>query len=246
MEAIMSFPAPRSIKQLRSFLGFVNFDRFCANFSELTIPLLRLLKTGSTWKWGNKEEAFAAMKKAFIKVTMLWHPRVGERYYIQTYASNYGLGGCLYQINPESGDKDVIAYTSRTLSPAETRYSVTEKELLAVVHSVSQWRVFVLGQPLTIVTDHKALAFFKSCRLLNGRLLRWMLYLQEYSFDIEYCKCSENLVVDAMSRAPQDMKVCISESTEVRILKIDRFVKKGSQTLKISRKIRWRTVTALQ
>lgn len=112
------------------------------------------------------------------------------------------MGGCLFQIDDETGGRNVIAYTSRTLRPAELRYNTTEEELLSVINSLRQWRVFILGRQLTIINDHKALSFIQSCRLLNGRLARWAMFLQDYDFEWQHCKGSENVVADALSRFP--------------------------------------------
>lgn len=71
---------------------------------------------------------------------------MGKRFYIQSDSSGYGLGACLFQINEISHDKEVIAFTSRTLKGAEIGYKITEKEALAVVHALKQWCTIVLGQ----------------------------------------------------------------------------------------------------
>lgn len=140
IRAIKELPAPTNITRLRSFLGLVNYDhRFCRNFSALTVPLLRLLKKGQCWKWGQIEiEAFEGIKSAFLAVTMLKHPNVAYPFYIQTDASSFGLGAILYQTD-DSGNRNVIAYASRTLKPNELPYTVTEKELLAIVYALRQW-----------------------------------------------------------------------------------------------------------
>uniref|UniRef100_V5GHR5 RNA-directed DNA polymerase n=1 Tax=Anoplophora glabripennis TaxID=217634 RepID=V5GHR5_ANOGL len=202
--AIMEFRAPRNIKELRSFLGLVNYDRrFCKGCSELVKPLLHVLKKKSKWNWGVREsDNFNKIKKAFLRVTMQAHPDPERRFYVRTDSSSFGLGACLYQLNKESGDPQVIAYYSRTLKGPELNYTVTELEALAIVASLKHWRIFVLGRDLTVVTDHKALSFLRTCKLLNSRLSRWVLYLQEYSFNIEYCRGSENVVADTLSRFP--------------------------------------------
>lgn len=204
IKSIQDFPTPVNIKQLRSFLGLINFDRrFLRDFSNLTIPLLKLLKKGQAWQWGEKEDdVFGRIKEAFLQVTILKHPNPHLPYYVQADASYYGVGAVLFQLNENDGSRGVIAYVSRTLQSSELRYTVTEKELLAVVHALRQWRVFILGRPLIILIDHKSLSFLQSCRLLNTRLTRWILYLQEYDFEIRYCRGSENVVADALSRAP--------------------------------------------
>lgn len=108
----------------------------------------------------------------------------------------------MYQINDVTGDREVIAYYSRTLKGAELNYTVTEKEALAIVTALTLWRVFILGRKLTVLTDHKALSFLQTYKLLSSRLSRWVLLIQEYSAHIHYCKGSDNVVADALSRYP--------------------------------------------
>ena len=90
----------------------------------------------------------------------------------------------------------------RQLKGAELTYFTTEKELLAIVHSLSKFRSYILDAKLTIITDNKALVFLLKCKLLGARLTRWILAIQEYQFDIEYCKAKDNLVADVLSRNP--------------------------------------------
>lgn len=95
----------------------------------------------------------------------------------------------------------VIAYTSRTLHGSEIRYTVTEKEMLAVIHALKQWRSIVLGYSVVIVTDHKAITFLLNSPLRNARLSRWVLFLQEFDLEVVYCAGKENVVADTLSRA---------------------------------------------
>lgn len=225
VEAILNFPVPKNIKGLRSFLGFVNYDRrFCKDFAQLTIPLLPLLRKGVLWKWGPEEnEALKQIKNAFLNTVLLKHPKLGERFFIETDASNLAIGGLLYQ-RSTAGDKNVISFNSKILKGHQLKYTVTEKEAYAILNALQEWRVFVLGQPLTVVTDHKSLAFLNSCRLLNCRLTRWILYFQEFEFDVKYCKGKENVLADTLSRYPArnaQMNVETPESPTFEIATID-------------------------
>ena len=83
-------------------------------------------------------------------------------------------------------------------------YFTTEKELLAIVQCLKKFRIYILGQPLTIITDNKALTFIKKCHLNNTRITRWILAIQEYNFEILHCKGKENIVADILSRYPED------------------------------------------
>ena len=139
-------------------------------------------------------EQFQRVKDLFIDIVILKFPMQGRRFYLQCDASNYAYGGQLYQIDQE-GEIAVIAYTSRTFKNAERNYFTTEKELLAIVQCLKKFRIRILGQPLTIITDNKALTFIQKCHLNNTRITRWILAIQEYNFKILHCKGKENLVL---------------------------------------------------
>lgn len=204
IKAINKFPVPRGLRELRGFLGLVNYEqRFCRNYADLTIPLLKLLKKGVKWVWASEQdEAFAKIKKSYLEVTFLSHPNLGETFYVQCDSSDFGLGGCLYQINSKTNEKLVVAYTSRTLKTSELNYTVSEKETLAIVHCFRQWRTLILGRALVVVTDHKSLTFLLSCNLRSSRLMRWVIFLQEFDFEIVHCRGTDNVVADVLSRQP--------------------------------------------
>nr|CAH7759635.1 unnamed protein product [Callosobruchus chinensis] len=122
--AILNFPTPRNVRELRAFLGFVNYkSRFVDNYSELTVPLLYLLRKNQRWAWGEHEErAFTNVKEAYTNVSIVSHPDFTKDFYIQCDASNYAVGGCLFQESSSSG-RNVLAYTSCTLKGAQLRGS---------------------------------------------------------------------------------------------------------------------------
>jgi transposase InsO family protein len=205
VSAIVNFPRPKNPKQLKGFLGLTNFyNRFTKKYAETVQPLLQLLKKGNTFKWNEQlEQQFINVKELFLETVILHHPDPKKQYFLQTDASNYALGGQLYQLD-HNGDIAVIAYTSRTFKGAELNYNTTEKELLSIVHCLKKFRIYVLGQKLTIVTDNKALTFIKKCHLNNSRITRWILGIQEYNFNIIHCSGKENIVADLLSRCPED------------------------------------------
>ena len=145
------------------------------------------------------------VKNLFVDTVILRFPRPNQRYYNQCDASNFVYGGQLYQLD-EEGKIGVIAFTSKTFKGAERNYYTTEKELLSIVRCLEKFRMYILGQPLTIITDNKALTFMHKCHLNNSRITRWILAVQEYKFDIIHCKGKDNVVADILSRYPLDPK----------------------------------------
>ena len=124
--AIMEFPRPKNPKQLKGFLGLTNFyNKFTSKYAEKTQPLLQLLKKGSKFKWTTELEInFNEVKKLFIDTVMLKHPDPDKRFYLQTDASKYAIGGQLYQMD-DDGKIGVIAFTSRVFRGAELNYFIT-------------------------------------------------------------------------------------------------------------------------
>lgn len=199
--AITDFPAPKNRKQLKSFLGCINYyNKFLDQFSQTVQPLLRLTSKKVPFKWTDKEEQiFKEIKQLFLNANVLKHPDPNKTYYLQTDASDIAIGGHLYQYD-EQGKKAAIIFISRALKPAERHYTTTEKELISVVHCLQKVRYIILGSKLVIQTDNQAITFLKTCKLINARLTRWILALQDFNFTIEHCRGIDNPVADALSR----------------------------------------------
>lgn len=121
-----------------------------------------------------------------------------------TDASDFGCGACLSFVD-EAGQERVVAYASKTLSPAERNYSTVEKEALACVWATEKWRHYLWGRRFLLRTDHQALCTIlgpKGSNRVGRRIARWEARLMEYSFDVEYISSSANSVADGLSRLP--------------------------------------------
>ena len=160
LEAIKNFQTPRNIKQLRGFLGLVNFySKFTMRHASETYPLLQLLRKSVKWTWSSEmEEAFQRTKEVFCEHVVLKHPRQDHPYYLSTDASDYALGAVIAQKDDE-GTLEPLAFASRALHGAELSYFTTEKELLGIVWSLQKFRSYLLGSKIFVLTDHKALTF---------------------------------------------------------------------------------------
>lgn len=156
--AVHDFPPPRNKKVLQSFVDFRCFYRKFADHHASTIsPLISLLKNGSSWRFGDTElNQFNAVKAAFTE-RFLSYPNCNKGFYIQTDASKIGLDVELFQMELEN--RHTIFFASRTLNSAEQNYSITELKLLSIVFACDKIRVFLLGHPVNVITDHQALVF---------------------------------------------------------------------------------------
>ena len=202
IDIIKNYKRPENVKQLQSFLGFVNFyTKFTRNYAQETIPLLSLLKKGIKYEWtAEHQQAFENIKKLFQSNIVLKFADPHKPYILSTDASNYALGAALSQENDE-GDEEIISFISRTLKGPELNYFTTEKEMLAIVWALKKFDTYLRGaKSIKVRTDHEALTFLKSCRFANARLRRWNLAMQDYNLQLAFVPGAKNVVADVLSR----------------------------------------------
>ena len=204
LEAINKAMPPKNKTQVRSFLGMCNvYRRFVAGYTKIAHPLNQKVRKDQpeTWETLSPEEieAFNQLKKSLVTAPILALPREGYPYTLDTDASEYQLGCCLLQAQPD-GALHPIGYWSRSLTPAEKNYSSTEKECLALVWAVQYLRPYLEGQRFTIRTDHDALKWLMNLRDPRGRLARWSLRLQEYDYEVIYKPGRSHALADGPSR----------------------------------------------
>ncbi|KAL5596424.1 uncharacterized protein BROUX77_007108 [Berkeleyomyces rouxiae] len=206
--AIREWVPPTNVKGVRSFIGFANFYRqFIDSFSEVAAPLVSLTKKGVPWKWGQAEErAFETLKNLFITAPVLAMWDEDRTTVVECDCSGWALGGTLSQVD-DDGKLRPVAFFSKKLSPAEVNYEIHDKELLAVVKCLEEWRgeLKSLGAPFKILSDHKNLQYFMTTRKLSERQVRWSQMLSEFDFKLEFRSGSKSGKPDALSRRQQDV-----------------------------------------
>lgn len=204
LESLKLFPRPINIKTLRGFLGICNYHRRCCpKYSKTLQPLYQLLKKGVKWKWDDiQEKAINMAKESIINSSQLYHPDLGKEFHMETDASDVAIAGRLYQV--VENEQLTIAYYSRKLTNAETNYYTCEKELLAIIACLLKWKTIVMVARIIIWSDHKSLSFLLNCQLLNPRLTRWYLKIQNFNFGIKHIEGRNNIVADALSRLPYE------------------------------------------
>lgn len=211
VQAISDFPIPRTLKELRSFLGLSGYyRRFIPNYAKLAKPLSSLLRgedgrisrTLSSKKSVslNREaiEAFKKLKSSLVSPDVILHyPDFKKEFHLTTDASNFAVGAVLSQENRP------ISFLSRTLSKAEENYATNEKEMLAIIWALKKLKIYLYGKAkVKIFTDHQPLTHSLSSWNGNARIKRWKAYLEEYDYEIFYKPGRENTVADALSRGP--------------------------------------------
>jgi hypothetical protein len=205
VDAVQKWPQPRNAGELRSFLGLAGYyRRFVAGFSRLAAPLHDLTHTadGQTYSWQPKHQAaFDALKRALREAPVLALPDPDRQYVVNTDASDFATGAVLQQ--DFGRGLQPIAFLSHKMSDAETRYPTHDKEMLAIVNMLGEWRTYLQGrQPFTIrvLTDHNSLQYFMTQQSLSARQSRWLDKLADFDFKIEYIRGPTNVVADALSR----------------------------------------------
>ncbi len=203
IKAVQNYPRPQSADKVRSFLRLCGYYRsFVKGFSTIASPLTKLLRKEQPFHWdAAKERSFQELKGAFTNAPVLAFPDYSSPFVLYTDASTTGLGAVLMQPD-DRGKNRAIAYASRTLNPAETNFSVTHVEGLAVVWALKHYRDIILGYNITAFTDHAAITelFRGKGKNLIGRLARWYLTVQELNPTFKYLPGRANLVAEALSR----------------------------------------------
>ena len=208
VQAIHDAPAPSNVGQLKSYLGLLNYYcKFLPNLSCTLAPLYRLLQNQVKWHWGKEEqEAFKKSKDALKSDCVLVHFDPEKDIILACDASPYGIGAVLSH-KLENGKEKPIAFASRTLAPAEKKYSQLEKEGLAVIFGVKRFHQYLLGRHFTIISDHKPLKrlFSESHTtpsLASARIQRWSLTLGAYDYSIQFKPGKDHNNADMLSRLP--------------------------------------------
>ena len=205
VEAVVSFPVPKTKKEVRTFLGLSGYYRkFIPGYAGVAIPLTDLTRKSAPTcvRWTSEcEVAFNQLKSLLCSEPVLRSPDFRKEFVLQTDASERGVGAVLAQVD-DLGEEHPIAYYSRKLLPREENYSTVEKECLAIKLGVDAFRVYLLGRPFCIETDHRCLEWLDRMKGDNARLTRWSLALQPYQFTVRYRAGVSNGNADALSRAP--------------------------------------------
>ena len=215
IEAVHSWPKPKSVKEVRSFLGLCSYYRkFVQGFADKAKPLHELTQKDKSFIWSEDcQRSFESLKTALTSSSILAYPDADGDFILDTDASGVGIGAVLSQIQ-------VIAYYSRTLSQPERQYCVTRRELLALVAAVKQFHIYLYGRKVTVRTDHGALRWLLTFKNPEGQMARWLGVLGEYDLDIQHRPGKAHGNADALSRRPcGDCKHCLRheqrEQTEI-------------------------------
>jgi hypothetical protein len=162
--------------EVQQFLGFSNYCRqFIPKYSEKAEPLTRLTKKDEPFLWGAEQQlAFEMIVTAFTTVQALRHFDYGSELIVLTGESDFVSAGVLSQ-RDDNGVLHPVAYYSKKHSLVECNYDIYDKELMAIIKALEEWRPECEGTayPLQLITDHKNLEYFMTQKLLNQRQAHW-------------------------------------------------------------------------
>jgi hypothetical protein len=212
--AIQKWEAPKTVTQLRGFLGLTNYySGYVKGYAGLAAPLMDLLKVNKAdgkkgsqkpLKWGAVEqEAFESLKKALAAGLELFQINVDKPFVMRTDASDWAIGAVLEQ--DVEGRLVPVAFYSRKLGGSQLNWTPREKECYAIVACLRKWAGWIGFQPVVIMTDHRSLEEWTTENIdtpsgPRGRKARWHETLSQFNLEVKYVPGKENVIADAMSR----------------------------------------------
>ncbi len=205
--AVKEYPVPKTLKDLRAFLGLSGYYRkFIKSYAAISAPLYALTKKGAAYIWSSEcDIAFNKLKSALTSPPVLAYPDFSKPFRVYTDASSFAVGGVLAQ--EVNGVERVNCYVGRSLNSAERNYGITEKECLALVYSVRKLDCYLRYSSFTAIVDHSALKWLFSLKEPTGKFARWIALLQAYDFVIEYRPGQVHQNADGVSRREYDTGV---------------------------------------
>jgi len=209
--AIQNWPTPASVKDLRSFLGLSSYYRkFVCHYGIISKPLTNLLRKGTLFVWTYAtEQSFQALKNALITAPVLALPDFSLPFAVETDASAFGIGAVLSQ------QGHPLAYVSKELGPRTQGLSTYEKEYMAILLALEQWRSYLQHSEFTIYTDQKSLVELNTQHLHTAWQQKVFTKLLGFQYKIVYRKGVENSAADALSRHPAPQAQILALSVAV-------------------------------
>ena len=208
IDGITKASTPKSVTELKAFIGLMNYyAKFIQNLVTVISPLYQLLTVSVPWSWtAERDAAFKKAKSLLTSDCVLVHYNPEKDLVILCNASSYGLVAVLSHKFPDESERP-IAFTSRTLSAAERKYSQIEKETLACVYGIKKFHSYLYGRRFCLVTDHKPLLsllheYHAIPTTTSNRIRRWALTLSMYDYTLMFKSSRSHANADALSRLP--------------------------------------------
>ena len=201
---VSQFPVPKTRKQLQRFLGVVNFNlKFIEDYATVAKPLRELTSSRVKWHWTEEhQQAFEKVKKCLKNAPSLHLADFNEPFHIETDASNTAVGGVLFQMDEKKG-RLTLAYFSKPLGKTEQGWTVTEKEMWAIIAASRKWRNYC-AEEVIFYTDHLPLKYIRKQKDPRGKIARWIMELENLNYKVQYIPGKQNYEADYLSRITTD------------------------------------------
>lgn len=189
-QAIQNYKEPKSVSQVRSFLGLASwFRKFIDNYSDIAAPLINLTEKNVEFQWNSEQKlSFESLKNVLATAPVLAYPNYDLPFSIETKSSDIGVCAILSQIHDNQSKP--ISFMSAKLNEAQMKFHPIERECFAVILALERFRPYIDGSQIHVTTSHNSLLWLKGCRDPTGRIARWALRLQAY--DIVFKHNSRN------------------------------------------------------
>ena len=204
---IVNLKPPTCVKEVRQLLGVVNYyNRYIPRMAEIAEPIHALLRNGSKWRWGKKEDE--SLERIKVEITreeslLPFDTDPSRKTFLTTDASDNGIGAVLEQ-EDDSFVRKPISYWSSKLRCYEKNYSISEKEALACVAGMLKFKKYLMGRNFVLRTDHRALIALvgqNTTKVSSARTERWREKIACFNFSVEYIRGKDNSIADWLSRS---------------------------------------------
>ncbi|GBG72919.1 hypothetical protein CBR_g12640 [Chara braunii] len=198
--AIRDWPTPRTLTELRSFLGLANYYRkFVRNFSTIAAPFCKLLRKETIWKWDKDcTSAMKKLKQALIEYPVLKVADPSLPFVVTTYASQYDIGAVLQQ--DDGNGYQPVEFISARMPSEKVVTSTYERELYALRQALEHWKHYLLGRHFKVYSDQETLRWLKTQAKMTPKLTRWAAKIDQYDLELKPVKGKYDVVADALSR----------------------------------------------
>jgi putative transposase len=203
-EAIRTLPRPTTQKEVKRILGLFNyFRKWLPNCTKIMTPMRELLCKNTPFAWTDRhEEAFEKLKELILANTTLVYPRMDREFIVRTDASSQALGFSLSQLD-DFGVEKYISFNGRNLHSWERHASAAMLELYSLMQALITYQHYLsYGKHFTVITDSMSLTFIQNLKHGPSKLIRYSLFLSNYTFSIRHCSGSQNQLCDLLSRRP--------------------------------------------
>ena len=202
ISTVNKYPVPKNATEVKNFLGLCSYyRRYVQDFAKIARPLHQLTEKRNDFFWNSEaQEAFEVLKARLIFAPIMAFPSMRETFFLYTDASQHAMGATFAQI--QNGSDRVICYASKSFSKAQSQYSTTKRELLAILNFTRQFKHYLLGRKFQIVTDHRALQWLHNFKNPDGLTARWLEKLSAFEKEIVHRSGKTIGHADSMSRIP--------------------------------------------